>query len=211
MAPRPPSHIVLSTARWSVEDGAERSPALAAVAPLADLIPAGRILRTGRLLLYPVTYADLPDLCRIKADPGVFAIMLGGVRNSLQAAEDLAADIAFWGQHNVGMWAVRDAHTGHFEGLTGLMGRPDGRGMSIRFAFWPEARGRGYAREAAGAALRYAHDVAGVERVIGVAREENWGSRMVLGSIGMRHADSFMRDGYRMLVYESWRMGRPPA
>ena len=44
-------------------------------------------IRTGRLVLTPVGGADLPDLRAIKADPQVFAVMLGGVRNHAQTAE----------------------------------------------------------------------------------------------------------------------------
>ena len=47
-------------------------------------------LRTARLTLTPVNGIDLPDLQAIKADPRVFAIMLGGVRTAQQAAEELA-------------------------------------------------------------------------------------------------------------------------
>jgi len=85
------------------------------------------------------------------------------------------------------------------------MHRPDGRGVGLRFAFWPQARGIGLASEAAGAALNYAHDVAGLERVVGVAAEQNFASRMVLGSIGMVEVERFDRDGVSRLVYLSVR------
>ena len=45
------------------------------------------ILRTARLVLTPVGGADLPDLRAIKADPRVFAIMLGGVRTPAADAQ----------------------------------------------------------------------------------------------------------------------------
>ncbi len=85
------------------------------------------------------------------------------------------------------------------------MQRPDGLGLALRFALWPEARGRGLAREAAGAALRFAHDRAGIARVVAVAREDNFGSRMVLGAIGMVPCGAFDREGYRRIIYESTR------
>jgi RimJ/RimL family protein N-acetyltransferase len=68
---------------------------------------------------------------------------------------------------------------------------------------WPEAQGRGLAREAAFAALRFGHDRAGLPRIVAAARETNFGSRMVLGGIGMREADSFEQRGYTMVLYES--------
>ena len=159
------------------------------------------VLRTGRLVLSPVRGADLADLRAFKADPAVFAVMLGGVRNHAQTADDLAEDVMHWGRHGFGLWAVREAS--RFIGITGLQHRPDGRGVALRFAISPEAQGRGLAREAAFAALRFGHDRAGLTRIIAVARETNFGSRTVLGGIGMSPADSFRQHGHAMIVYES--------
>ncbi len=158
---------------------------------------------TGRLILTPVGGADLPDLRAIKSDPQVFALMLGGVRNAAETAEDLARDVIAWGQHGFGMWAIRETINRRFAGITGLDYRPDGRGIALRFALWPEAQGRGLAREGAYAALRFGHENAGLRRIIAVARESNFGSRMVLGGIGMHEAGSFEQRGYRMILYES--------
>jgi RimJ/RimL family protein N-acetyltransferase len=165
-------------------------------------------IRTGRLILRPVWGGDLRELVALKANPLVFAVMLGGVRNAMQAAEDLAEDIAFWGRHGVGMWTVReqaDGGDGRFLGVTGILQREDGRGMALRFALLPDVQGKGFASEAAAAALRFGHERAGLGRIVAVARETNFTSRMVLGAIGMREAEAFERDGMTMLVYESVR------
>jgi RimJ/RimL family protein N-acetyltransferase len=167
------------------------------------VIPSWTI-RTGRLTLTPVGWQDIADLCALKGDPLVYASMLGGVRSPVQVAAELAEDTSFWARHGAGMWIARDA-AGAALGLTGLHERPDGRGIGLRFAFRPEARGRGLAREAAGAALRFAHDRAHLPRVIAVARQSNIGSRTVLGAIGMRECGAFLRNGEQMLVYESRR------
>ena len=158
-------------------------------------------LRTGRLVMTPVGGADLPDLRAIKSAPQVFAVMLGGVRNAEQTAQDLAEDVQHWGQHGYGIWAVRESN--RFVGITGLTHRPDGRGVALRFALWPEAQGRGLAREAALAALRFGHDRANLNRIVAVARESNFGSRMILGGIGMREIETFPQRGYTMVLYES--------
>jgi RimJ/RimL family protein N-acetyltransferase len=159
------------------------------------------VLRTGRLVLSPVGGHDLADLRALKADPAVFAVMSGGVRDYAQTAEDLARDVIAWGRDGFGIWAIREH--GRFVGITGLAHRDDGLGVALRFALWPEAQGRGLAREAAFAALRFGHAKAGLPRIIAVARESNFGSRMVLGGIGMREAHRFMQRGYTMLLYES--------
>jgi RimJ/RimL family protein N-acetyltransferase len=151
---------------------------------------------------------DLADLQALKSDPLVFAVMLGGVRSRAQTTKELADDVAFWGAHGYGIWAVRERAGGAFLGITGLKDRPDGRGVALRFALWPEAQGRGLAREAASAALRYGHEQAGLARIIAVARQSNFASRTVLGSIGMSECDAFNQMGFAMLVYESRRISR---
>jgi len=162
-------------------------------------------LATARLIMTPVAFADLREIAALKADPRAFAQMLGGVRGHLQSAEELAQDIRDWGAYGYGMWTVRARAGNTFLGLTGLMHRPDGRGVALRFAYLPQARGVGLATEAAGAALRYAHETALLCRVVAVAREDNFASRMVIGAIGMTHFESFTRGGILRLVYRSVR------
>jgi RimJ/RimL family protein N-acetyltransferase len=159
------------------------------------------IIRTARLVLTPVGGADLADLQAIKADPRVFAIMLGGVRTPVQTAEELAADVIAWGANGFGIWSVRE--NGSFVGVTGLEQRRDERGIALRFASWPELQGRGLTREAASAALRFGHQQAGLRRIVAVARESNFASRTILGGIGMRECDEFTQQGHRMILYES--------
>lgn len=158
------------------------------------------ILRTARLTLTPVSWRDMEDIARLKADGGAFAMMLGGVRNRQQAEAEMVSDITFWAKYGTGMFAIRE--NGKLIGITGVHERPDGRGVALRFAIYPWAAGRGLAREAAAAALRHAH-AAGFSRVMAVARDSNIASRKVLGGIGMRVCEHFMRGGHNMLVFES--------
>jgi RimJ/RimL family protein N-acetyltransferase len=179
------------------------------------------IVRTARLVLTPVGGVDLPDLRAIKADPRVFAVMLGGVRSPVETAEELAEDVVAWAVNGFGIWAIRELDQddprvkgprARFVGITGLEQRPDGRGVALRFALWPEAQGRGLAREAAGAAMRFGHQQAGLRRIVAVARENNVASRTVLGGIGMTECASFVQQGYRMVEYESVAsLPGPPA
>jgi len=162
-----------------------------------------RTLLTARLTLTPVGGADLIDLRSLKADPRVFAVMLGGVRSWSETAAELAEDVRYWGAQGYGIWAVRERVGQAFLGITGLKDRPDGRGVGLRFALWPEAQGRGLAREAAFAALRFGHERAGLTRIVAVARASNFASRTVLGGIGMSECEVFTQGGFAMVLYES--------
>ncbi|QNT78212.1 GNAT family N-acetyltransferase [Entomobacter blattae] len=159
-------------------------------------------IKTARLLLTPVNWQDMAHISQLKADAASFGQMLGGVRNRLEAEQDMAEDISFWAQHKVGIFTIWQQE--QFVGITGLHQRPDGRGIGLRFALWAWARGKGYAREAASAALWFGHGQ-GIERIVAVARKENVASCTILGSIGMQLCNSFVRAGHIMQVYESDR------
>lgn len=168
------------------------------------LLSAPRTLTTARLSLLPPGPEHLPDLIRLKADERVFGFMLHGTRSPERTREELEDDMEFWLVRGYGTWSVFERATGDFLGIVGLMERPDGRGVALRFALWPECRGKGYAREAAAATLEFGHR-AGLKRIIAVARESNLASRGVLADIGMRACAEFRHQGHRMLVFESVR------
>lgn len=164
-------------------------------------LPA-RLVRTARLTLAPPGKENLPDLIRLKGDSRVFELMLHGTRSEARTREELEDDIDFWAVRGYGTWCVFHTESGEFLGICGLMERPDGRGVALRFALWPECRGHGYAREAARAGLEFGHR-AGLARIIAVAWEENRASRQVLSDIGMEECDAFDHRGRHMIVYES--------
>jgi RimJ/RimL family protein N-acetyltransferase len=164
---------------------------------------SGLEIQTGRLTLRPVAPGDLADLQALKADPRAFAKLLGGVRSHAQSAVELAEDMSFWARRGFGIWTIRATATDRFVGIAGLMERADGRGIALRFALRPEAQRLGDGAEAAGAVLRFAHERAGLRRVVAIAQEDNIGSRQVLGAIGMRLSDRFEQNRVWKLEYES--------
>jgi RimJ/RimL family protein N-acetyltransferase len=167
-------------------------------------VDAPHTVRTNRLVLRPVCPAHREDLIRLKGDEAAFGLMLHGTRTAERAAEELQDDMAFWAVRGYGTWAVHRAEDDAFLGIVGLMERPDGRGIALRFALWPWSRGKGYAREAARAALDFGH-AAGLARIIAVARESNLASRGVLADLGLRECDRFHHHSHPMMVFESLR------
>ena len=118
---------------------------------------------------------------------------------------ELEADIFAWGR--AWLWHV-----------VGPRDRPTGTPLSASRACWSawmgaasrcgshccrSARAAAYASEAAAAVLRFAHERAGLARVVAVARLANIGSRTVLGAIGMREVEHFVRDGEEMVMFAS--------
>src|SRR5688572_4538966 len=116
-------------------------------------------LRTARLLLRRIAAADLPDLCRMYADPRVMAT-LGGVRTEEWTREYLKVQMAHWEQHGFGFWALREPGTMRFVGRGGLRhaainGRDE---IELGYGLMSEFWGQGLATELAAESVRVAFE-----------------------------------------------------
>jgi RimJ/RimL family protein N-acetyltransferase len=96
----------------------------------------------------------------------------------------LATLLGHWDLRGYGVWAVEDAATGELIGRAGLLhpeGWPD---AELNWIIKPSMRGRGLATEAARAALDFAFDQLGFDRVISLIRPENPASGQVAVKLG---------------------------
>ncbi len=143
-------------------------------------------LRTARLVLRPWRVADRVPFAALNADPEVmehFPAVLS------RAESDALVDRieAGWAQDGLGLFAVEAA--GDFVGFVGLA-RP---GFSAHFTpavevGWRLARsawGRGYAPEAAVAALRFGFVDCGLDEIVSFTTVANANSQRVMTKIGM--------------------------
>jgi ribosomal-protein-alanine N-acetyltransferase len=146
-------------------------------------------IRTPRLLLRPWRETDLPAYAALNADPEVrrwFPGTLDRAQSDAQAAW-LQAHIA---AHGFGFWAVEVPGAEPFIGFVGL------QHVTIAAPFapaieagWRLARaqwGRGYATEAARAALAHGFGALGLAAIVAFTVPGNLASRRVMERIGMR-------------------------
>jgi [ribosomal protein S5]-alanine N-acetyltransferase len=89
-----------------------------------------------------------------------------------------------YAKHGDGMWAVVERASGAWIGMAGLVRRPGLEHVDIGFALLPWARGRGYAREAAGAVALWAAR-RGIAPLVGIVNPDNAGSIAVLEGLGL--------------------------
>ena len=73
-------------------------------------------------------------------------------------------------------------------------------GVALRFAFAPEAQGKGFGPEFGRAALGFAFGVARLERVVAVTRPENLASQRALEKFGMVREREIKADNGRTLL-----------
>jgi RimJ/RimL family protein N-acetyltransferase len=144
------------------------------------------VLDTARLVLRHLTADDAPFLVRLLTEPEVMR-QIGdrGVRTAADAAAYLRDGP--WGagaREGYGMWRVARRADDAPVGLCGLLRRETLDAPDLGFAFLPEHRGQGYAREAGAAVLAHARDALGLARVVAVTRPDNAASQRVLAALG---------------------------
>jgi RimJ/RimL family protein N-acetyltransferase len=148
-------------------------------------------LETPRLRLRAWRDDDVDALAAVNADPEVMRwIGDGSARDHAATRAELAAFRRLWRDRGFGRFAVEIRETGELAGLTG-MAVPDDvpevmPAVEIGWRFARTHWGRGYATEAARAALRFAFTDAGLDRLVGVHVVGNDASARVMLKLGMR-------------------------
>jgi RimJ/RimL family protein N-acetyltransferase len=146
-------------------------------------------LETERLRLRLWRDDDLVELERVNADPRFTRFLNPGGEPYPPGwtADKLARMRRDWEQNGWGTWAVEARETGRLVGRVGFQVHrlwPDD--VELGWGVDPELWGRGYATEAALAALEHAFDGLGFERVVSILHPENASSIRVAEKIGER-------------------------
>jgi RimJ/RimL family protein N-acetyltransferase len=172
-------------------------------------------LQTDRLTLRMLREADLDAYAEMCADPEVMRYIGDGQPLARPMAwRNLAMMVGHWSLRGYGLWGVEERSSGVLVGRIGCW-NPEGWpgfevGWMLRRAFW----GRGYATEAAGAALQFAFTRLGQPQVISLIHPENAASIRVAGRLGERLVESTEVIGRPALVYritrEEWEAPNEP-
>lgn len=143
------------------------------------------ILDTERLRLRLPEAADAPFILRLVNDPE-WLRQIGdrGVHTEEDARRFIEQRLLEpFHRHGFGLWVAEAG--GVPLGLCGLLRREALEDVDIGFAFLPEARGRGLAREAAGRVLDHAAGELGLRRVVAITRPGNAASARLLERLGL--------------------------
>lgn len=153
-------------------------------------------IRTDRLLLRPWRDDDLEPFSRMNADSEVMEFFPSTL-DRVQSDALVHRIQRFFDDRGYGLWAVEVVGGAGFIGFTGLL-EPT---FSAHFTpctevGWRLARehwGKGYATEAARAALQYGFESVGLREIVSFTTVANTRSRRVMEKLGMTHdpADDF--------------------
>ena len=160
------------------------------------------VLQTDRLRLRWFTPADAAFLLDLLNEPSWLANIGDRGVHTLLEAEAWVNDrlIANYHAQGFGFWAVERLGDGVLVGMCGLIKRDSLPDVDIGYAFPPQFWGQGYAREAAAACLRHAHEVLGLTRVLAITGPDNVASARVLAAIGLRHLETRVLKGETRLT-----------
>jgi ribosomal-protein-alanine N-acetyltransferase len=153
-------------------------------------------LATPRLLLRGWRDDDRRAFAALNADPQVMAHFPAPLDRA--TSDDLVDRfVAHWAEHGLGLWAVERATDDRFLGFTGLsvpgFDAHFTPAVEVGWRLVRDAWGRGYATEAARAALRFGFETRGLQEIVSFTVPANARSRRVMERIGMTHdpADDF--------------------
>ena len=158
-------------------------------------------LTTPRLTLRALTNDDFPAIAAFYASPR--SKHVGGPATREQSWRMLATELGHWSLRGYGRWAVDETATGDFVGVVGPwcpLGWPE---PEIGWDLMNGHEGKGYATEAAKAALEYAYETLGWSTAISLVSPPNDASRKVAQRMGATKEDMFAHERHGTL--EIWR------
>ena len=163
-------------------------------------------LETSRLRLRKFREEDWDPYAAMCADPDVMRYLGTGLTLSREDSwRQIASILGHWQLRGYGMWALESKETGELVGRAGFLDPPGWPGFEVGWTLGKPHWGKGYASEAARAALRHGFDVLKRDRIISLIREGNAPSIRVAEAIGEKLAGEVEFMGAKALVYEILR------
>lgn len=142
-------------------------------------------IRTDRLVLAPITPADIDAAHAVFSDARTWTHLPAGRHANRSETQDLVQrKIGGRVRHGLGSWAIRVAGAPELIGVGGV-DMTAGGVWNLGYRLAPSAWGNGYATEVARAAVTAAHDVAPAVPVTGRVLTNNPASAAVLARVGL--------------------------
>jgi RimJ/RimL family protein N-acetyltransferase len=160
-------------------------------------------LVTERLELRPMHHEDEAALHAIWSDPSTrAALRFDGEYTLAMTRRRIADKRAQQAFHGFAIWTAVERATGEVVGDCGLQVLEDGPDVEIGWRMAPDRRRRGYATEAARAALEVGFGTLGMDRIVAVTHPQNAASRRVMEKLGMTLVGPGFHYGGETVLYE---------
>ena len=184
------------------------------ISPLSERPPrqAAPELETARLRLRQFRESDFPTYEVWCADMDVMRYLGGKTFSRTEAWRHMAYIVGHWTLRGYGYYALEEKETGRLIGRSGYTDSTGWPGFELGWTLAPEARGAGYATEAAQFLLAYAFEQLDRPHVMSLIHPDNAPSRRVAERLGQRVEGETEVLGMPVLIYgidrDRWRVGR---
>ena len=158
-------------------------------------------IKTDRLILRSFNMADLDGYAKICTDSESMRF-IGGALNYEQTLENMAIIQGHWLLRGYGIWAIQSIQTGDFVGRAGLLNLYGWPGIEVCWALSPDHRGKGYASEAAKAAIDWTFNKKVTDRLISLIHPLNVKSIAVAERVGEVFKEQIEFNSKPAKVYE---------
>jgi RimJ/RimL family protein N-acetyltransferase len=168
----------------------------------------GPVIETERLRLRKWRSADVAPNTAMLADPASARFITADgkpVTDSFVGWRNAAIMSGHWALHGVGMFVVEEKSTGEFVGRVGPWFPPGWPGFEVGWGIASGFRGRGYALEAARAAIDWSFATFELDQIIHCIDQENIASQSVARRLGAEKGREFDLFGH---VADVWITNR---
>jgi RimJ/RimL family protein N-acetyltransferase len=150
--------------------------------------PAAPTLETPRLVLRGWRSGDFEAHAAMLADDSTarFITIRGRALSEAESWNETLWLVGHWQMLGYGMFVVEDRSTGAFVGRVGALRPPRWPAFEIGWSLAPSARGKGYATEAAAAAIGWSFASFPLDRIVSIIDPRNAASRKVAERLGER-------------------------
>lgn len=166
------------------------------------------VIETPRLLMRPPEAGDVHELWEIHQDPDVMRFMDTTERDLSVAWRCVAVMVGHWQMRGYGPWVLISKRDGRMVGRTGLWNVAGGPGLELGWMVRRPDWGKGFATEAATAALAWAWQHVPDDHVISLIEPGNARSIRVAEKIGQRLEGRTSTSGREMCTYGVQRPAR---
>ena len=170
-------------------------------------------LETERLTLRAFGEDDVIAIHELLQDPDVVRYVGDRRVPTLQETwRSVAGWLGHWALRGYGQWAIEERTSGHLIGRAGIINPAEWPGAEVGYLLGRAWWGRGFATEAAAAAMDWGFEEIGVDDLLSLIDPANQASIAVVTRLGESLRGDTDLWGHRVLVYgisrDEWAVGR---
>ena len=161
------------------------------------------LLETNRLIIEHFNTSDISDWAKIESDADVRRFVDGKVLSFKEARKYVEMNILQYQIIGYGRYAVRLKEKRNLIGMCGFL--KENYGIDFGYRYSRISWGKGLGFEAAKSVLNYGFSELGLEKVVGLTAEENYGSIRILEKLGFKFQEKFLFNETKAFKYHYTR------